>query len=67
MKKASTTYSVGNLELLITVNEEFPDHISVHHYGEPCSGILKHWGSRKELINELKNIILAIESLPDEK
>ncbi len=65
MKKIQTTYTSKTFEgLTITVNEETTDHISVHTYGEPCSGILKHWGTRAELIGELKLIIEAIKKLP---
>lgn len=62
MKKTSTTYNVEN-EFCITVNEEAVDYISIHDFGEPCSGILKHWGSKKTLIAELRNIIKEIENL----
>jgi len=60
MKKLSTTYNLSTYTLL-TVNEEVKDHMSIHDYGEPCSGILKHWGSKSELIKELKEIIMLLE------
>ncbi len=66
MKKVTTTYVSSEKSLkaiLITVNEEVKDHISIHDYGEPCSGILKHWGSSKQLIKELESIIKAIKEL----
>ncbi len=62
MKKVQTVYS--DYLVHITVSEETDDHMSVHSYGEPCSGVLRHWGSRAKLIKELKDIIRAIESLP---
>ena len=61
MKKASTTYY--NNTCHITVNEEVKDHISVHDGGEPCSGLMRHWGSKKEIIKELEEIIEAIKNL----
>ena len=61
LKKIQTTYNINNL--CITVNEEYPDHISVHEYGEPCSGVLKRWVSKEEIIKELENIIKAIKLL----
>lgn len=61
MKLVSTTYASDNFS--ITVDEEVQDHISVHEYGEPCSGVLKHWGSKAELIEELEEIIGAIKKL----
>ena len=62
MKEVSKTYSNNNI--LITVNKEvgYP-HISVHEYGEPCSGVLKHWGSPEKLIKELEEIIKEIKDL----
>jgi hypothetical protein len=69
MKKTSTTYSTvdtGDSRVInITINEEYPAHISVHDYGEPCSGFLKHWGTREQLIRELEKTIEAIKELPN--
>lgn len=62
MKKTSTTYSITS-DTLLTVNEQFSSHISIHSYGEPCSGIIKHWGTKEEIITELKTIINALENL----
>ena len=63
MNKTQTTYVSGIGGFYITVNEEVKDHMSVHKYGEPCSGVLRHWGSKKELIKELKGIIKSIKEL----
>ena len=60
MKKIQTTYQLTD-DTLLTVNEEFTDHVSVHGYGDPCSGILKHWATRKSIIKELQTIIAALE------
>lgn len=45
------------------MNEEVKDYISIHDFGEPCSGVLKHWGSSKSLIKELEELIDAIREL----
>lgn len=45
MKKIYTVYAPNKTNgAIITVAEDTKDHISVHDFGEPCSGILKHWG-----------------------
>jgi len=65
MKKIYTVYAANKAGgAFITVAEDTQDHISVHDYGEPCSGVLKHWGTRAELIKELEGIIRAINELP---
>ena len=61
MKKHQTTYICKYCQ--VTVSEEAKDHISVCDYGEPCSGVLRHWGTKKELISTLQNIIKEIEEL----
>ncbi len=68
MKKISTTYSVTNLSRArsfeITVSEDVGfKHVSVHDGGEPCSGILRHWGSPKDLISELEEVIEALKEI----
>ena len=67
MKKISTTYSClaknGYRNWYITVSDDNADHLSVHNI-EPCDGVLKHWGTKKELIDELKEIIKSIEEVP---
>lgn len=69
ISKSSTTYStiIGSREdarsICVTVNHEAGvPHISVHE-GEPCSGILKHWGSPENLIAELEQIIKVIKEI----
>ena len=61
MKKIETRYS--NHEICIAVSEEIPNHISVYDGIEPCSGVLRHWGTKEKLISELKNIIKELENL----
>jgi hypothetical protein len=63
MKKTATTYC--NAKFCITINEEIKDsvYISVHNFGEPCNGILKHWGTRESLIKELEEIISEIKKI----
>lgn len=66
MKKTSTTYElVSNMKwsALLTKNEESENSYSIHDYGEPCSGVLKHWdtienhiGFFEKIIKELKKI-----------
>lgn len=63
MKKIQTTYSSNDSRFCVAINEEYPDHISVYEHGEPCSGVLRHWGSKKELIKELEDIIKAIKEV----
>lgn len=63
VKKTMTTYSLGNNHQLL-VNEEYPDHMCLIEYGEACSGVLKHWGSRKQLVTELKLLVEYLEQ-PD--
>ena len=56
MEKIQTNYKLtDNVQLV--VNEEFQEHICLIEYGENCSGILKHWGSKDGIINELTEII----------
>ena len=60
MKKIQTIYELTkNIQLV--QNEEFKEHISLIEFGEPCSGILKHWGSIKEIKKELESIIIGLE------
>jgi len=61
MKKTQTVYKLTE-NVMMTVNEETGDHISIHDYGEPCSGIVKHWGTKKEIIKELESIITALKT-----
>ncbi len=59
-KKIQTIYRLTENVQLIQ-NDEFDNHICLIEYGEPCSGILKHWGSVNELIKELRNIADKLE------
>jgi hypothetical protein len=67
IKKASTTYYVHLKSrqdtVCITVNEETPDHMTIYDGVEPCSGILRHWGTRKELRAELEELIAIIDNV----
>jgi len=60
MKKIQTNYKLTE-NVQMVVNEEFTEHICLIEYGENCSGILKHWGSKSEIISELKEIISQLE------
>lgn len=56
MKKIETRYKLTNNVILVQ-NEEYTPHINLVEYGENCSGILKYWGTKEEIINELQEII----------
>lgn len=66
MKKVQTTYVlVSNVKwsALLTENNEIENHYSIHDYGEPCSGVLRHWdtlenhiGFFEKIISELKKV-----------
>ena len=45
------------------INEQTRYLISVHDDGEPCSGFLKQWGSKEDLIEILEDTIKEIKSL----
>lgn len=65
MKKLQTTYQLienKRWSIFLTKNEETGDHYSIHDSGEPCSGVLKHWASKEDLIKELQAIIKALSS-----
>lgn len=66
MKKATTTYyehlKCRENTVYITVDEG--NRISLHDYGEPCSGVLRHWGTREELKKELQELIKIIDEIP---
>ena len=66
MKKIQTTYFDSNSNLCLTINNDVEDSISIHEFGEPCSGILKYWGKRKNLIDNLEKAIKFIKSCPKE-
>jgi len=61
LTKVKTQYAVERTDFILSVNEEFP-HISVHEYGDPCSGVLRHWGTPEELIAECELIIKIIKT-----
>lgn len=62
LKKVQTTYSsAGGYN--ISINEEVPYKFVSVHQGEPCSGILRHWGKPRELIKELEEIIKALKEI----
>ena len=67
IKKAFTSYYVHLKSrpdtVHVQINEETPDHISVYDGFEPCSGVLKHYGTREELIKELEEIIEIIKKV----
>lgn len=70
ISKSSTTYSSifgtrsDPRSVCVTVSHEAGNpHISVQEYGEPCSGILRHWGSPEALIAELEQIIKVIKEV----
>jgi hypothetical protein len=60
MKKITTIYQLTENVQLVQ-NEQF-NHISLVEYGEPCSGILKHWGTKAEILRELNEIIAKLEN-----
>ena len=69
MKKAHTTYyemTKSGRMVNLAVNEETKDHISLYEGIEPCSGVLQHWGSRKELIAELEDYISILKQYEKE-
>ena len=62
MKKTQTTYfHAKNPSFYIAKNEEVEDNISIYEGIEPCSGIVRHWGSKESIIKELKAIIAVLE------
>ena len=60
MKKLETRYALTN-DVQLIVNNESTGVVSVVQYGEACSGILKHWGTPKQLTKELRQIADLIE------
>jgi hypothetical protein len=60
MIKIETKYAISSDYQLI-VSEEVKNHMSIVEYGEACSGILKHWGSKEKLIGEMKHLITLLE------
>ena len=66
MKKTSTTYKIFH-DIFLTVDEESAGHVSIHEYGEPCSGILKHWNDINGHIAELGMIIHELKKFQHEE
>ncbi|TAK94656.1 hypothetical protein EPO05_06025 [Patescibacteria group bacterium] len=67
IKKSQTTYYIteGQKSFCVYINEEVANHMSIAEYGEACSGVLKHWGSKEELIAELELMIKALKDIPN--
>ena len=60
MKKLETRYEL-TADTQLIINHESVDCISVVNFGDPCSGMLKQWGTRKEIIKKLRQIADLIE------
>lgn len=61
MKKVQTVYVSKDHKFNIAVNEEFKDHLSVYSGFEPCSGLVRHWGRKDEIIKELEGIVEVLK------
>lgn len=44
-------------------SNEVEDHYSLYDGIEPCSGVLRHYGTKAELIAELKEYIEILEQI----
>lgn len=65
MKKVQTTYKLvdnNRWSALLTKNEESEGSYSIHDYGEPCSGLLKHWDTIPNHITFFEKIIKALQA-----
>ena len=65
MKKITTEYVLldnDNWSVYVTVDEQ-EKRISLHSLGEPCNGILRHWGTKEELIIELNAIVESLKKM----
>lgn len=62
LTKTQTTFAVERTNFILTANEEAKPYVSIHEYGEPCSGVLKHWGTPEELIAECEHIIKILKA-----
>lgn len=60
MKKIQTIYELTPT-IKMVVNEEFEDHICLIEYGDTCSGIMRHWGVKKDIIDELMEVVKKLE------
>lgn len=66
LTKVKSTYAIEHTALVLSVNEETPfQHVSIHEYGDPCSGVLQHWGTPDELIEECEHIIEVLKEYKD--
>lgn len=66
MKKVRTTFIlVANQRwsALLTKNEEDENSYSIHEYGEPCSGVLKHWDTKENHIAFFEKCIKELKKL----
>lgn len=67
MKKINTQYIlVDNKRWTVLLTESHEDEIprySLHEYGEPCSGMLKHWDTKENHIEFLERIIKELKKL----
>lgn len=67
LKKIHTLYELqlGTKfpSVYLTMSTEAKNHMSVHSLGEPCNGVLHHWGTRQSLIEELRMIADRLEKL----
>lgn len=61
MKKISTTYMFP--KFYITINEEVKERISISDLWEANQGFLKHWGTPKQIIEELEEAIKAVKEI----
>jgi hypothetical protein len=62
MKKIQTIYKLTD-SVNIVHNEEYPEHYSLTEFNEPCSGIIKHWGTKEALIAELEWIVKKLKQI----
>ena len=64
--KATTTYYVSlphrNDTVSIAVNDE-GNGMSIYDGIEPCSGVLRHWGSKAELRAELMELVEILDEM----
>ncbi len=66
MKKVQTTYVITDNQkwsALLTKNEESENRYSIHDYGEPCSGVLKHWDTLENHIAFLEKVVKELKKL----
>lgn len=65
--KATTTHYVylkcRKDTVYIAVNEEAGGGMSIYDGIEPCSGVLRHWGSKSELRAELMELVSILDEM----